>query len=330
MPRQQQRSQRSPPILLLLLLPAFILSLFVSFACASTAPLAPSTHTTRSAAPVVLVLGSGGHIGSHLVRLLQSGGYKVLEVRGRRHIDLRNPGALDVFNATDIAYVFFLACEVGGAKFIESKESDVQSAVIQNNVLIYQTVFPWLHSNSLPYLFVSSYMQGTATPYGSIKRLGEMWSPLHGSRGRIVRLWNVYGPEPHTVKSHVAADWISSCLATGSAQARTDGTEQRQFLHVNDVAAALHAMMKHHAQLQEVSDVTSNEWVTMRQFAAALADSAACDVKFNGSSKAPPREHPVPYNLLSLDIWRPTITLRQGMRMVWSDMRDALQRNAEL
>jgi len=31
--------------------------------------------------------------------------------------------------------------------------------------------------------------------------------------------------------------------------------------------------------------VTSNEWVTMRQFAAALADGAACQVKFNGSSK---------------------------------------------
>ena len=80
-------------------------------------------------------------------------------------------------------------------------------------MLIYQTVFPWLHSLALPYLFVSSYMQvmrttfvllmrskflllmlntltalllrvtcnyspahlqSTATPYGSIKRLGEM------------------------------------------------------------------------------------------------------------------------------------------------------------
>jgi hypothetical protein len=27
-------------------------------------------------------------------------------------------GALSGFNASDVAYVFFLACEVGGAKFI--------------------------------------------------------------------------------------------------------------------------------------------------------------------------------------------------------------------
>ena len=72
------------------------------------------------------------------------------------------------------------------------------------------------------------------------------------------------------MKSHVAADWISACMSTGAALARTDGTEQRQvyvcggcarsacatfvyppqFLHVEDVVAALEAMMVHHAQLQ--------------------------------------------------------------------------------
>jgi hypothetical protein len=125
------------------------------------------------------------------------------------------------------------------------------------------------------------------------------------------------------VKSHVAADWISSCLATGTAHARTDGLEQRQvtifavflpvitflghndhtpqFLHVDDVAAALLAMMMHHEQLQvracrsiqfgatidacqAVSDVTSNEWISMRDFAAAVGRVAPCRVLFNESN----------------------------------------------
>jgi hypothetical protein len=45
------------------------------------------------------------------------------------------------------------------SRFAESNDNDVQSAVVQNNVLIYQAVFPWLHKAAIPYLFVSSYMQ---------------------------------------------------------------------------------------------------------------------------------------------------------------------------
>jgi hypothetical protein len=35
---------------------------------------------------------------------------------------------------------------------------------------------------------------------------------------------------------------------------------------------------------QAVSDVTSNEWITMRDFAAALGRAAACHVTFNESN----------------------------------------------
>ncbi len=117
--------------------------------------------------------------------------------------------------------------------------------------------------------------------------------------------------------------------------------------------------------------MTSGQWITMQQFAAALASAAPCDVRFNESNKvqwpellfvrvldlilllllvlvllllvvvmvvvvvvlllrnacpqAPPREHPVPHNLLSRDIWRPSITLEEGVRKVWLDMRDMQQ-----
>ncbi len=63
-------------------------------------------------------------------------------------------------------------------------------------------------------------------------------------------------------------------------------------------------MMLHHEQLkvqayyynmfivlihsaQEVSDVTSDEWISMKEFAGALSAAAACNVKFNESNKVP-------------------------------------------
>jgi nucleoside-diphosphate-sugar epimerase len=86
----------------------------------------------------VLVLGSGGLVGRTLVSWLEARNYSVLHVRNRRHIDLRVPGALDVFNRTKIDYAFFLACEVGGSKFIESSARDLQLGIIESNVRMYQ------------------------------------------------------------------------------------------------------------------------------------------------------------------------------------------------
>ena len=107
----------------------------------------------------VLVLGSGGLVGRTLVAWLEARNYSVLHVRNRRHIDLRVPGALDVFNGTRIAYAFFLACEVGGSKFIESSARDLQLGIIESNVRMYQVVFPWLAARKVPFTFTSSYLQ---------------------------------------------------------------------------------------------------------------------------------------------------------------------------
>lgn len=63
----------------------------------------------------------------------------MLHVRNRAHIDLRDPNALSTnFASEKISFCFFLACEVGGSKFIGSKDGNVQLDIVQNNVLIYQ------------------------------------------------------------------------------------------------------------------------------------------------------------------------------------------------
>jgi len=92
----------------------------------------------------VLVLGSGGLVGRSAVRWLRAHDYQVVEVRDRQHVDLRVAGALDRFNASNIAYCFFLACEVGGSKFIDDTSEDVQTSILTSNLRIYQNVLPWL------------------------------------------------------------------------------------------------------------------------------------------------------------------------------------------
>lgn len=134
-----------------------------------------SSHFVNPEDGKVLVLGSGGLIGSHVVKWLKTNDYEVAEVRNRAHVDLRQEDALDAFQAETISFVFFLACEVGGSKYIDNDISSVQLAIVESNVQMYQVVFGWLKKHQIPFAFSSSYMHFAPTSYGAIKRLGEAW-----------------------------------------------------------------------------------------------------------------------------------------------------------
>lgn len=213
------------------------------------------------------------------MKWLHANNYDVLEVKNRQHIDLRVPGALDQFHKDQVSFVIFLACEVGGSKFLASNSA--QQLIVENNVLIYQVVFKWLHSRNIPYLFASSYLQSYPTPYGSVKRLGEAWMEAMPKNdrdlpplGKAMRFWNVYGSEDITEKSHVIADWVAACAKTGHIGSLTTGEEYRQFLHVDDCAAYIGLMMNMHDELDAVTDITSGQWVQMKDVAAIIAQKA--------------------------------------------------------
>lgn len=275
----------------------------------------------------VLVLGSGGLIGSALVKWLKSNGFNTLEVVNRKHIDLRVPGALDVFNNSDVSFVFFLACEVGGAKFIHSSEKDAQRQIIENNILIYQTVFKWLDERKIPFIFTSSYLQGQPNAYGTIKRLGEAWMKTLGL-GKVVRLWNIYGPERVGVKSHVLTDWVHACVSRGRISCLTDGREPRQFLHVNDTAAALGTMMLHYERMDLVTDISSNEWTTLRQLGELVTAEAPEPCSIEYSEQHAVMSEPLAPNTSSplYGLWQPRVSLREGIRDLFAHFRRLKQR----
>jgi len=298
----------------------------------------------------VLVLGSGGLVGRAVTKWLLSEGYVVSEVSNRSHIDLRVPGALSRFEhlVPPVRFVMFLACDVGGAKFMQDHRGTTQLDMMENNVLIYQTVFEWIGRHRLPFLFSSTSLVGDPDTYGSLKRLGESW--LRALRlGRVARLWNVYGAEPLAPhwRSHVLADWAAGCAARGRVESLTSGAEVRQFVHADDCAAALGTMMRKYDQLPLVTDVASatfeqyqreqeqmaqqqatiagsaapssfvslNGWVSMRDVGAVFS-SLGCAVSY-----PPSGQQSAPRALLQPRVdqefhrqwWKPRIGLREGI-----------------
>jgi len=106
--------------------------------------------------------------------------------------------------------------------------------------------------------------------------LGELWT--HQIDGACARLWNVYGVlEEPTEKSHVAGDFVGQAINTGKIEMMTTGEEKRQFIHVQDVCAGLHYILKNNL-MGMVYDITSFEWSTVKELAEHIGKHAKANV----------------------------------------------------
>src|SRR6266581_1573659 len=81
-------------------------------------------------------------------------------------------------------------------RFLESKNEKVINldeknllTIIHNNTLLSEKIFSFLEKTKIPFMFASSQLAVSDTPYGVTKLLGEEWTRLLA--GQIVRFWNV-------------------------------------------------------------------------------------------------------------------------------------------
>jgi len=131
-----------------------------------------------------------------------------------------------------------------------------------------------------------------------------------------VRLWNVYGPsELPSERSHVISDFVHQALTTGEIRMLTSGTERRQFIHVDDVCRAFHMALS--ARLAGVYDISSFEWVTVREVAELIAGCTGARIV----PGAKPGSNPVTTMQGKIPGWNPQVQLADGLKRVVDLMR---------
>lgn len=270
-----------------------------------------------------LVLGSSGQIGAPLVQFLRQRNHKVytLDIVEDEAEDLRLVNnELLVKYAAEADFIFFLAFDVGGAKYL-SKYQDTFN-FIQNNVQIMSNTFQILQRLQKPFIFASSQMSDmNHSTYGLCKAIGERYTNALG--GLNVKLWNVYGYEKDLEKSHVITDFILKATQTGKIDMLTDGREERQLLHVEDCCRALYTLACEYDKIDKTVDyhLTSFVWTSIMDVAKEVAANYK-SVKINPSSAkdlthAEWRKDP-PENILQY--WTPTIPLREGIKKIIKEM----------
>jgi nucleoside-diphosphate-sugar epimerase len=276
-----------------------------------------------------LVLGSEGQIGKPLVNYINSHSHEAIEYDYRREIyeDLRyldTPKFRDVFikKVEECDFVFFLAFDVGGSKFLAEKDSEFD--FIHNNVSLLKNTFEILKHYKKPFVFTSTQMSDmTHSSYGNAKLIGEKYTKSLG--GLFVKLWNVYGPEVDIEESrcHVITDFIRSAKDNNCINMRTSGREQRQFLYVEDCCEALVKISEKYNSIsrEEKLHISSFEWTSIEEIAKIVSNIHNCE--YTKGQKKDTVQMNLQYepdkNILKY--WKPRTSLEDGIKRVAGEFR---------
>jgi nucleoside-diphosphate-sugar epimerase len=277
----------------------------------------------------ITVLGSGGQIGAYLVDYLRENGHYVYEFDkvNNPHEDMTLiPNPLLEEKIADSDFVFFLAFDVGGSRYLKKYQHTFQ--FIDNNARLMANAFGLLQKYNKRFIFASSQMSNMSySPYGVLKNVGELYTK--SLKGLIVKFWNVYGIEKDHEKAHVITDFIRKGFETGVIDMLTDGKEEREFLYAEDCCEALESIMDNY------TDFTSEDNLHITSYhPTKIIDIASMIVgQFNLIGKYSVKVQPSlekdsvqmdkrnkPDMYLS-DWWIPKTTINEGIAKVFESMR---------
>lgn len=270
-----------------------------------------------------LVLGSAGQIGYPLCEFLKKEGHDVLtfDIVDNVSEDLRiNDNHILNQYLNDCDFVFFLAWDVGGSRYL-AKYQDTYDFLVNNSKIISNT-FDVIKKYNKPFIFASSQMANMSySSYGITKALGEKLTAA--LNGLTVKFWNVYGPEHDFEKSHVITDFILKAKNTKTIDMLTDGTELRQLLHATDCSRCLYILSRQYDDLPRDKEyhITSFEWVSIVEVANLIAK------EFPGTKIVPSEKKDMvqqdkrnePDNFI-LNYWKPEIYLKEGIKSIISQL----------
>lgn len=277
----------------------------------------------------ILNLGSSGQIGAYLSEYLLRKGHTVINFdkeENPNHDMTVIPNQYLENAIEDADFVFFLAFDVGGSRYLKKYQHTFQ--FIDNNARLMANAFGLLKKYNKKFIFASSQMSNMSySPYGVLKNVGELYTK--SLNGLIVKFWNVYGIEKDYDKSHVITDFIRKGFQTGVIDMLTDGQEEREFLYAEDCCQALEAIM------ETFDDFTSEDNLHITSFRSTkIIDIASIIIgQFNLIGKnvlVKPSEQKDTVQMdkrnstdtYILKWWQPTTTIEQGISKVFESMKD--------
>ncbi len=311
----------------------------------------------------IYVAGHRGMVGSAIVRNLQAKGYKNIMTRTHAEMDLTDQTAVKSFFETEKPdQVYLAAARVGGiyANNTYPAEFIYDNLMVQGNV-IHQAflngvkkllflgsscIYPKLASQPMSEdALLTGKLEPTNEPYAIAKIAGikmcesynRQYGQSHGVDYRSVMPTNLYGPGDnyHPENSHVIPALIRRFHEAKLSNALEvviwgTGTPRREFLYVDDMAAASVFVMQLDKQtydsqtepMQSHLNVGYGSDVTIAELATAVAKATGYQGRISFDSTKPdgsPRKWMSSARLNKLG-WKPEINLDVGLNNAYLEM----------
>ena len=293
-------------------------------------------------------------VGSAILRQLQERGETNVVIRTHEELDLTDQAAVRAFMQAECPDVVILAAaKVGGIVANNSYPADFiyNNLMIEANVIhqafdvgvtrLLQLGSSCIYPRAVPQpmredALLTGVLEPTNEPYAIAKiagiKLCESYNRQHGTDYRSVMPTNLYGPGDnfHPENSHVLPALIRrfhEAVQSGAEEVVIwgSGTPRREFLHVDDLAAAcLHLMDVHDAA--GWVNVGTGQDVTIKTLAEMVAATVGYEGTITWDTSKPdgtPRKLLDVSKMTSLG-WTATTTLEQGLREVYREFLDAL------
>jgi GDP-L-fucose synthase len=310
----------------------------------------------------IYVAGHRGMVGSAIVRNLEAQGYKNIITRTHAQMDLTDQAAVKAFFETEKPdQVYLAAARVGGihANNTYPAEFIYDNLMVQNNVIhqafvhgvkkllflgsscIYPKLAPQPMSEDA---LLTGKLEPTNEPYAIAKIAGikmcesynRQYGGSHGVDYRSVMPTNLYGPGDnyHPENSHVIPALIRRFHEAKMSNAPEvviwgTGTPRREFLYVDDMAAASIFVMEldkktydqYTEPMQSHINVGFGSDITIAELAHAVGEAVGYQGKISFDISKPdgsPRKWMDSSRLNRLG-WSPNISLETGLVRAYQD-----------
>jgi len=300
----------------------------------------------------IYVAGHRGMVGSAIVRRLNALGQTHIITRSRQELNLLDQQAVMAFMQTEKPdQVYLAAAKVGGihANNTYPAEFIYENLMVQNNVIhaahqsgVQKLLFlgsSCIYPREVPQpmkeeMLMMGYLEPTNEPYAIAKiagiKLCESYNRQYDRDYRSVMPTNLYGPGDnyHPENSHVIPALLRRFHEAVRQQAPEvviwgSGTPMREFLHVDDMAAATVHVMNLNADTYQahtqpmLSHINLGTGIdcTIRELAQTIARVTGFTGRLTFDTTKPdgtPRKLLDVSKLKSLG-WEPVIGLEQGL-----------------
>ena len=305
----------------------------------------------------IFVAGHRGMVGSAIVRALLSNEANHIITAPRSELDLLDQtSVIQFFEANDIHQVYLAAAKVGGI----FANNEYPAQFIYENLTIQSNIINAAHLSDVQYLLflgssciypkfaqqpmqedslLTGVLESTNEPYAIAKiagiKLCESYNRQYGRDYRSVMPTNLYGPNDnfHPDNSHVIPAMIGrfhSAVINSEKEVVIwgSGTPMREFLHVDDMAAASIYVMNldgeifssHTESMISHINVGTGIDCTIKELAETIAKVTGFDGRLIFDSSKPdgtPRKLMDVSRLKKLG-WQYSVSLENGLTKTYS------------